>query len=85
VQSKHFSANSACYLYAAPLAYVTHCKHKSWVQYFLMQVVMNKCFLLNPAKNLAQFEKNAKMTQICSEKITSQSRRLGYFINPVTG
>jgi len=37
---------------------------KGWVQCFSMQVVMNKCFLLNPGKKLAQirlvvFEKNA--------------------------
>jgi len=36
---------------------------------FLMQVVMNKCFHLNPEKNLAQirlvvFEKNAKNTAL---------------------
>jgi len=42
-------------------------------QYFSMQVVMNKCFLLNPEKNLAQiglvvFEKNANNTHFNSEK-----------------
>jgi len=39
---------------------------KGSVQYFSMQVVINKCFFLNPEKNLAQirlavFEKNAKI------------------------
>jgi len=37
---------------------------KGRVQYFLMLVIINKCFLLNPVKKLAQirfvaFEKNA--------------------------
>jgi len=45
---------------------------KGRVQYFLMQVVINKCFLLNPKKKLAQirlvvFEKNTK-THTNSEK-----------------
>jgi len=44
-----------------------------------MQVVMNKCFLLNPETNFAQihlvvFEKNALQFL----KMTSTSRRLGY-------
>jgi len=43
------------------------------VQYFLVQVVMSKCFLLNPKKNLAQirlvvFEKNAKNEHFNSKK-----------------
>jgi len=54
-----------------------------------MQVVMNKYFLLNPEKELAQirlvFEKNAKTIQFrCStilKKMTSSSQRLGYFNN----
>jgi len=40
---------------------------KCQVHCFSMQVVMNKCFLLNPEKNLTQirlviFEKNAHLT-----------------------
>jgi len=59
-------------------------RFNSWVQCFSMQVVMNEYFLPNPEKNLAQirlvvFEKNAKMMHFHSEKITSPSRRLGYF------
>jgi len=46
---------------------------KGLVQCFSMQVVMNKCFLLNPEKKLAQiclvvFEKNAKIAHFNSEK-----------------
>jgi len=46
---------------------------KGRVQCFSMQVVMNKCFLLNPEKNFAQislvvFEKNSKNTHFNSEK-----------------
>jgi len=46
---------------------------KGRAQCFSMQVVMNKCFLLNPEKNLAQihlvvFEKNAKKAHFNSEK-----------------
>jgi len=49
------------------------------VQYFSMQVVMNKCFL-NPAKNLMQiclvvFEKNAKNSPVIP-KNNVPSRRL---------
>jgi len=57
---------------------------KDRVHYFsIIQVVMNKCFVLNLVKNLAQvrldvFEKNAKTTLFNSEKMTSPSRRLGY-------
>jgi len=53
-----------------------------------MQVVMNKCFLLHPGKNLAQirldvFEKNAKThTLISKNDVTeTKSRRLGYSNN----
>jgi len=46
---------------------------KGRVHCFLMQVVMNKCFLLNPEKNLAQirlvvFENNAKNANFNFEK-----------------
>jgi len=42
---------------------------KGRVQCFSMQVVINKCFFLNPEKKLAQirlvvFEKNAKIAQL---------------------
>jgi len=48
-------------------------KLKGWVHCFSMQVVMNKCFHLNPEKNLAQirlavFEKNTKNAHFNSEK-----------------
>jgi len=55
-----------------------------------MYVVMNKCFILNPKKNLEQirlavFEKNAKtrltLTHSNSEKILSPRQRLGYSNN----
>jgi len=57
---------------------------KSRVQFFLMQVVINKCFLLNPEKKLAQiclvvvFAKNPHFN---SKKMTSPSRTLGYSNN----
>jgi len=43
-----------------------------------MQIEMNKCFVLNSVKNLAQirrvvFEKNAKTTYFNSKKMTSPS------------
>jgi len=46
---------------------------KSQVQCFSMQIIMNKCFLLNSEKKLAQnrlvvFEKNAKNAHFNSEK-----------------
>jgi len=46
---------------------------KNRVQYFSMQVVMNKCFLLNPEKNLAQirlvvFREKRKNEYFNSEK-----------------
>jgi len=46
--------------------YLTVSDFKSRVHCFSMQVVMNKCFLLNPEKSLAQirlvvFEKNAPL------------------------
>jgi len=48
-----------------------------------MQVVMNKCFLLNPDQNLAQiravvFEKNVKtawLRHFISEKVASPDRK----------
>jgi len=51
-----------------------------------MQVVLNKCFLLNLEKNLAQirlvvFEKNAKNAHLIPKNVTSPSRRLGYSNN----
>jgi len=55
---------------------------KGWVQCFSMQVVVNKCFLLNPEKNLAQirlviFEKNAKThTFISKNDVTKPKARL---------
>jgi len=60
-------------------------KLKGWVQCFSMQVVMNKCFLLNPEKNMVQislvvFEKNASL--IPKNDITKpKTRRLGYSNN----
>jgi len=58
------------------------------MQCFAMQVVLNKCFAVNPEKNLAQsrliaFEKNAKTTNFNFEKMTSPSRRLGYSNNQI--
>jgi len=49
------------------------CLIKGRVHCFSMQVVMKKCFLLNPGKKLAQillviFEKNAKNAHFNSEK-----------------
>jgi len=45
---------------------------KGWVQCFSMQVVMNKCFLLNPEKmvqtRLDAFEKNVKNAHFNFEK-----------------
>jgi len=46
---------------------------KGWVQCFSMQVVMNKCFLLNPERFLAQIrvvvlDKNAKIAHFSFEK-----------------
>jgi len=52
-----------------------------------MQVVMNKCFHLNPEKNLAfnylvVSEKNAKRTLIPKYDVTEpKTRRLGYSNN----
>jgi len=54
-----------------------------------MQVVMNKCFLLNPEKNLVQihlvvFEKNAKNAHTLipkSDATEPKVRRLGYSNN----
>jgi len=49
-----------------------------------MQVVMNKCFLLNPEKNLVQirlvvFEKNAKNTPLIPKNDVSEpNARLVY-------
>jgi len=48
---------------------------KGRVQYFSMQVIINKCFLLNPEKNLEHihlavvFEKNEKNAPFHSEKL----------------
>jgi len=61
-------------------------RFKGRVRCFLMQVIMNKCFLLNPEINLAQirlvvFEKNAKKRTSLFKKMTSPSRRLGYSNN----
>jgi len=53
-------------------------------QCFLMQVVMNKCFLLNPEQNKISrrsFLSFSRKKHFNSEKITSPSRRLGYSIN----
>jgi len=54
---------------------------KCLVECFLIQVVINKCFLLNPEKKLAQirfvvFEKNAKKRALLFQKMASPSRRL---------
>jgi len=48
---------------------------KGRVHCFLIQVVMNKCFLLSPEKKLAQihlvvFEKNAKHSLIPKNDVT---------------
>jgi len=62
-----------CYMYLCQIkAYRVHC--------FLMQFVINKCFLPNPEKNLAQirhvvFEKNAKNAHLI-RKMASPRRRL---------
>jgi len=54
-------------------------------QVFSIQVVLNKCFVLYLEKNDAdpsyRFQENAKITHFNSEKITSPSRRLGYYDN----
>jgi len=52
---------------------------KGRVQYFSMQVVMNKCFLLNSEKNLVQiclvvFEKNAKNTHFNSKNDVTEPK-----------
>jgi len=58
---------------------------KGWVQCFSMQVVFNKCFLLNSEKILAQirfvvFEKNAPL--IPKNDVTeSKTRKLDYSNN----
>jgi len=61
---------------------------KGRVHCFSMQVVMNKCFLLNPIKNLAQirlivFEKNAKNVPLIPKNDVTEPkiRRLGYSNN----
>jgi len=46
---------------------------KGWVHYFLMQVVLNNCFLLNPEKNLGanlsyRFQEKRKKRAFNSEK-----------------
>jgi len=46
---------------------------KGWVHYFSMQIVMNKCFLLNPKKNLGanpscRFREERKKRTFNSEK-----------------
>jgi len=48
-----------------------------------MQIVLNKCFVLNPEKKIGvdpsyRFREIAKTTNFNSEKMTSPSRRLGY-------
>jgi len=59
-------------------------KFKGRVHCFSMQVVMNRCFLLNPEKKLTQirviFEKNTK-NALLIPKMTSPIRRLGYCNN----
>jgi len=52
---------------------------KGRVQCFSMQAVMNKCFLLNPEKNLAQirlvvFEKNAKNAPLIPKNDVTEAR-----------
>jgi len=70
------------------LSYVTLLKDR--VHCFSMQVVMNKCFLLNPKKNFPQirlvvfvFEKNAKNAPVIQKNdvTVSKSRRLAYSNN----
>jgi len=51
-----------------------------------MQVVMNKCFLLNPEKTFGadsscRFREKCKKHTLFFGKMTSPSRRLGYFNN----
>jgi len=52
-----------------------------------MQVILNKCFVLNPdKKKLAQirlnvYKKNAKTTHFNSDKMTSPSRKLEGYSN----
>jgi len=66
-----FFSNTFCYI-----------QIKGWLQWFSMQVVMNKCFLLNPDKNLVHirlvvFEKNAKTHTIISKNdVNKQKARL---------
>jgi len=65
---------------------------KGQVQCFSMHVVMNKCFLLNPEKNLTKirlvvFEKNAKSLNSDTLQFRKhdvpdpKTRRLGYSFN----
>jgi len=58
-----------------------------------MQVVMNKSFLLNPEKKFGieppcffreKRQNRCTPTHINSEKMTSRSRRLGYFNNQLS-
>jgi len=58
---------------------------KGRVQYFLIQVVIIKCCLLNPEKNLAQiclvvFEKTQKMHNLIPKNDVTEpkDKRLGY-------
>jgi len=63
--------------------YLLH-SFKGWVQCFSMQVVMNKCFLLNPEKkkknwHLAQsclfvFKKNAKNASLIPKNIITEPK-----------
>jgi len=63
-------------------AYRSNVMFRGRMHCFSMQVVMNKCFLLNPEKNLAQirlvvFEKTQKMhTLIPKNDITEPKARL---------
>jgi len=50
---------------------------KGRVQWFSMQVVMNKCFLLNPENNFRADLLFSRKTPSNSEKMMSSSRRLG--------
>jgi len=61
---------------------------KGRVQYFSMQVVLNKRFVPNPVKMLAQIRLvilTQKRRTLIPKKMASSSRRLGYFNNYLTG
>jgi len=67
---------------------ITISHFKSWLQCFSMQAVLNKCFVLNPEKIVADlsyyFREKANMTLFNSEKndvTKTKATKLGYSNN----